>query len=253
MAFCVPSTAGTLPLACEAAVAGMQSRGCWCARLPLARALLHATRMRPPLDAATAYVRLTKRMAWAFGSMVDTADLCAHTAQYSAGKKKRKEEVEGRGREKKEGRKKGSNTSIPCTRKQRRRKEERGQHLYSLHEETEEVLCDGEEKGRRGEEKEEKGGKKRKGEEEKGKKGLQLWQLRLGQKKGKEEEEGRGIREEGEKGKKGLQLWQLRLGKKKGGREEERRRRRKRRMKRKRVAMAAVEERKGEKKEGLSR
>ncbi|RWV92211.1 hypothetical protein GW17_00045436 [Ensete ventricosum] len=103
-----------------------------------------------------------------------------------------------------------------------RRKEEMGQHLCSLHEETEEVLCDGEEKGgRRGEEKEEKGGKKkRKGEEEKGKKGLQLWQLlRLGKKKGKEEEEGRGIREEekGEKWKKGLQLWQLRLGKEEGG------------------------------------
>ncbi|RRT73908.1 hypothetical protein B296_00012827 [Ensete ventricosum] len=97
---------------------------------------------------------------------------------------------------------------------------------------AEEVLCDREEKGRRGEEKEEKGGKKkRKGEEEKeekGKKGLQLWQLLLlGKKKGKEEEEGRGIREEekGEKWKKGLQLWQLRLGKEEGGREEEKRRR----------------------------
>ncbi|RWV83101.1 hypothetical protein GW17_00055341 [Ensete ventricosum] len=54
---------------------------------------------------------------------------------------------------------------------------------------TEEVLCDGEEKGRRGEEKEEKGGKKkRKREEEKrkGRRGLQLWQLRLGKKKGGE-------------------------------------------------------------------
>ncbi|RWW41445.1 hypothetical protein BHE74_00053073, partial [Ensete ventricosum] len=54
---------------------------------------------------------------------------------------------------------------------------------------TEEVLCDGEEKGRRGEEKEEKGGKKKRQREEekrKGRRGLQLWQLRLGKKKGGE-------------------------------------------------------------------
>ncbi|KAJ8466370.1 hypothetical protein OPV22_028922 [Ensete ventricosum] len=110
--------------------------------------------MRPPLDAATAYVRLTKRMAWAFGSMVDTADLGNRGGAVSwgrEGKKGRREEEEGRGRREEEkgvaaaavvaatvGKEEEERRSGRKRKRKERRKEEREQHLYSLHEETEE-------------------------------------------------------------------------------------------------------------------